>query len=306
MSVVQWLIRVARASSPNDALSNHILANALRAVSPFMPGCTTPIPPTHDTQVADQVERLLASDGSELEAEIAVAFGTDPPRPWAAAANESRRWMHSLARASTDCWLAHAHSWRRASGRLKRESERVGTAAVTGTLDTLLNTLHPKLRFEAGALRMVPCEREPEGDRFRGVPESAEPIDHRRLVLVPMVVPNLAVVANFDDDDLVYIAYALPRTTRGGEAPDALGDDALGSLLGPVKADALHFLRNPRTMGDLARHLNCAPSTATYHCQQLVAAGLVSRERRAQSMWLRRTRRGEELLEVLAGRRPGP
>jgi len=38
----------------------------------------------------------------------------------------------------------------------------------------------------------------------------------------------------------------------------------------------------------------------SYHCGQLEAAGLIVRERRGQSVWVSRTARGHELVDLLS------
>ena len=52
--------------------------------------------------------------------------------------------------------------------------------------------------------------------------------------------------------------------------------------------------------------LQCAPNTVTYHCTQLESAGLIVRERRGPSVWINRTDRGQELLEVFAANNAAP
>jgi DNA-binding transcriptional ArsR family regulator len=293
MSVVQSLIRSAtvnRADSP--AVRDGGLDKSLRSAASggFLPGCATPIPPIRHTNVSEQVDRLMSSDGVELENEIGNAFGDSPPLPWAAAASNSRQWTRSLARASMDAWRTVGPSWQQASLRLRREAERVGAAAVTGTLDTVINTLHPKLSLHHGELRLrVACT-------FKA------PLARRRLAFVPMITSGSRIVADFESDDVIYIAYTMP----GYPLPEDYrsNDDTLATIVGPMKAKMLHLLRQPQTMGVLARHLQCAASTATYHSQQLESAGLVERERHGQSIWLFRTQRGEEVVELLTGRRP--
>jgi DNA-binding MarR family transcriptional regulator len=87
---------------------------------------------------------------------------------------------------------------------------------------------------------------------------------------------------------------------RGPVHDDATsGADRLTVLLGPIRAAVLRSLHSPQSMGALAREVHCAPSTLTYHCDQLVAAGLLERERRGQSMWVSRTDRAVRLLSAL-------
>lgn len=62
----------------------------------------------------------------------------------------------------------------------------------------------------------------------------------------------------------------------------------------------LRILNRRITMGELAELLHYSPSTLTHHCNQLVRAGLLSRERRGRQVVLRRTDVGTSLLNLLA------
>jgi DNA-binding MarR family transcriptional regulator len=83
----------------------------------------------------------------------------------------------------------------------------------------------------------------------------------------------------------------------------AQSDDPLALVLGPLRARTLRATGRPITAGRLATRLQCAPNTVTYHCTQLESAGLIIRERRGPSVWIMRTGRGQELLEVFATKR---
>jgi DNA-binding MarR family transcriptional regulator len=96
------------------------------------------------------------------------------------------------------------------------------------------------------------------------------------------------------------------RARPGSEA--AQPEDPLALVLGPLRARTLRATGRPITAGRLATRLQCAPNTVTYHCTQLESAGLIIRERRGPSVWIIRTGRGQELLEVFAsntGAEPG-
>jgi DNA-binding transcriptional ArsR family regulator len=90
--------------------------------------------------------------------------------------------------------------------------------------------------------------------------------------------------------------HAHPRPGSDATQPD----DPLALVLGPLRARTLRATGRPITAGRLATRLQCAPNTVTYHCTQLESAGLIVRERRGPSVWIIRTGRGQELLEVFA------
>jgi len=74
------------------------------------------------------------------------------PRQWQAAAEQPRRWLASPADASLDAWAAMQPRWRAAAPSLDREVTRVGTAAVRGGMEALLNSLHPRISYADGVL----------------------------------------------------------------------------------------------------------------------------------------------------------
>jgi DNA-binding transcriptional ArsR family regulator len=109
-----------------------------------------------------------------------------------------------------------------------------------------------------------------------------------------MIAGSCAWVFSFDLPDVCYIGY--PLRPRG----QAAADSALATVLGPVRAATLQALRQPLIIRELARVVYCAPTTVTYHLNQLAAAGLITREKSGPSVWVRRTGRGDELVDLLS------
>jgi DNA-binding MarR family transcriptional regulator len=73
---------------------------------------------------------------------------------------------------------------------------------------------------------------------------------------------------------------------------------SLEALLGLPRAALLRALDRATTAGQLAAVLQLAPSGLTHHLRVLEPAGLVSRERRGQCVFVRRTARGTTLLSL--------
>jgi DNA-binding transcriptional ArsR family regulator len=124
------------------------------------------------------------------------------------------------------------------------------------------------------------------------------------LVLVPTVTGGAGRLVGFDLPDVVYLAYPVPGQAGLGErsvaTPANAGADPLGQVLGHARARLLRATTGPVSMGRLAAGLECSPRMITYHCGQLEAAGLVVRERRGQSVWVSRTARGHDLVDLLS------
>jgi DNA-binding transcriptional ArsR family regulator len=305
-SVIALLLQAASGQShgaPAGLLA--AIRNALRPQARFaaqlftarghttIPESALPISPLADASVADQAARLRDLPTAALTDELEAAYGggDDYPPHWRGAADQPRRWLHSMADASLDTWAVAEPRWRAAGPLLDREIRRVGTAAVRGGMAALLNSLHPGLSYQNGTFRYAPpCNPSlvlgPLG-----------PVGPRRLALVPMIAGRDSLLFSFERPDVCYIGYPIPRPRPG--APVTAGS-ALATILGPVRAAILQALRQPLTVSDLAAAVHCAPTTATYHLHQLAAAVLITREKSGPSVRISRTARGDELVDLLS------
>jgi DNA-binding transcriptional ArsR family regulator len=255
------------------------------------PETCTPISPLADASVADQAARLRDMPAAALTSELdAIGNGQNWPPQWRAAADQPRRWLNSMADASLDTWAAAEPLWQAAGPLLDREIRRVGTAAVRGGMAALLNNLHPGLSYHDGTFAFASaCDP----SYTLGPLGSVGP---RRLALVPMIAGRSALFS-FERPDVCYIGYPLPQP---GPGATATADSALATILGPVRASILQALRQPLTVNELAAAVHCAPTTATYHLHQLAAAGLITRQKSGPSVWISRTARGDELVDLLS------
>jgi DNA-binding transcriptional ArsR family regulator len=256
-----------------------------------IPDACTPISPLADTSVADQVGRLRDMPADALTNELHAANGHPYPPQWRAAADQPRRWLNSMADASLDIWAVAEPLWRTAGPLLDREIRRIGIAAVRGGMAALLNSLHPGLSYRDGTFVFAPpCD---PSNRLGPL----GPVGPRRLALVPMIAGRDALLFSFDLPGVCYVGYPL-RQPRPGAL--AAADSPLATVLGPVRAATLQALRQPLTVSDLSAAVHCAPTTATYHLHQLAAAGLITREKSGPSVWVSRTARGDELVDLLS------
>jgi DNA-binding transcriptional ArsR family regulator len=265
-----------------------ILASAQRV---FPDVAATPIPPATDVSVREQVQRLHDLPDEALVADLTNAFGRDLPPAWRPAAELPRRWLDSYAAATLDAWSAVSPRWQRAQPLLDVEARRVGAAVVRGSTDVLLNTLHPRIRYEYGEI-WVPATR-----------EATVGLDGRRLVLIPTIAGPMGRLVGFDLPDVVYLAYPVPGQAGLGANGANIADPGrrpLGQVLGRARAEVLQAAGRPISMGELAAATGCSPRMTTYHAGQLEAAGLIVRERRGQSVWVSRTARGHDLVELLS------
>jgi len=285
----EW-VRLVRSAMPMAAT---------RAVCPVVdrstvtfPDCLAPIG-SSDEPVPALLERIAAVPPDVFCQSVTEVFDGQRLLMWQAAMQRPRAWLGQYVTVLSAAWQAYAPIWRQLTALHARETERVGSAVVGGGLDLLLAGISARTRLFGDTLCLP--------DRS---PHRVE-LGTRRLVLVPLASGFNAAAFNLDLPDLVWFGYPLSglSAVRPGDlsnAAPAPGPDALTCLLGPVRASVLRVLRRPTTMGALARLLNAAPSTVTYHCAQLASAGLVLRRRDGREVHIERTPRGDAVVDLLS------
>src|SRR5215831_13730093 len=298
-SVVGLLAQAA--SGMSDGAPPGLLATIRKALRPqsrfaaqpfavgtrVIPESCTPMSPLTDASVAEQAVRLRDMPASSLTDELQqeASDGNPYPPEWRVAGEQPRRWLNSMADASLDTWAVVRPRWQAAGPLLDREVRRVGTAMVRGGMGALLNNLHPRLRYADGALTMkFPCDR-------------CLTLGPRRLALLPMIAGHDTLFISFERPDVCYIGYPVRQP---GPGTRIVADGALAMILGPLRATILQALRQTQTVGQLAAAVQCAPTTATYHLEQLAAAGMIIREQCGTSVRVSRTTRGDELVALLS------
>ena len=282
--------------SVRDALRPHARFATQSFTTPGwtpIPEACAPISPIGDASVPEQVARMRDLPATALTRELEA--GDNGDRHWAAhwrvAGDQPRRWLNSMADASLDTWAVAEPRWRGAGPLLDREIRRIGTAAVRGAMTALLNSLHPGLSYHDATFTYAPPCNPVFARRSFG------PVGARRLALIPMIAGRNALLFGFERPDICYIGYPLPQRRPGTPART---DSALATILGPVRAAMLRALRQPLAVGELAAAVHCAPNTATYHLRQLAATGLITREKSGPTVWVSRTSRGDELVDLLS------
>jgi DNA-binding transcriptional ArsR family regulator len=252
------------------------------------PDSVVPLTPIGgDVSVQEQISVLQDTAPEALIADLERTFGPGPlPAHWRPAAERPARWLHGYASAIADVWNTTEPLWKRARPLLDREVERVGIATVRGGPELLLGSLTSRIAHGERGLLISDLE-----------PGSFE-LGNRRIVLVPMLAGKDALIVSLDNPEAVWIAYPVPGADSLWRRPVAPAVDELSALVGPVRADLLCALEQPMTMSMLATDMQIAPSGLTYHCDRLRAGRLITRERRGREVWIARTHRAEELLEL--------
>ncbi|GAB3810403.1 ArsR/SmtB family transcription factor [Kribbella italica] len=278
-----WIRTIRRALPPDAAQAVIPMFNRTGAL---LPACLTPLG-IDGSPVQEQLDRIANVTPDELGEDVELMTPGEPPMPWRGALRRPRQWLGLYVRLLTAAWTAYAPIWQESSGIRARETDRIGAATVTGGLDVLLSNLSTRARY--GEQTLYLSDQHP----YRVV------LKDRPVVLVPLVSGTSASVFNLDEPDRVWLGYPVPGLDRLGEAPPPAAD-SLALLIGPLRAAILRALVRPVSMGRLARQLNAGPSTATYHCTQLAAAGLVVRHRAGREVRIQRTPRGDALVDLLS------
>jgi hypothetical protein len=300
LSMLSWLMDFA-AGRPlpggRGAALDRVLSAQGRRVLPALgmpgldrlPGCLSAIGDGTASSVAEHAEFLADADGAILTEEVCRLWGERPPDPWRTVLDRPRAWLRAAAQAFLDAWIVGEVHYRAADLLARREEARVGSAAITGNLGLLLDGLDPRLHVCEGFLV------------FDADCEQTIRLGDRQVALVPMLVPARRMIVDFESLDCAYVAYALPGANPGlaPRSPESAAADRLTALLGPVRATILRALDRPLPMRVLARTVHCSPSTLTYHCDQLAAAGLLLREPQGRSMLVCASERAQGLIDLL-------
>lgn len=283
--------QLVRAGLPGDAAA--VLAPLFRPGTSVLPDCLTPSVLVGDQPVDEHLDRVVAAATDRLDREVERLYGPEPPQAWrsvlAGGPAGTARWVGRYALVLRAGWAAFRPVWRRAERLIDREIGRIGTATVRGTLDAVLAGLGHRWRYADGALTFP--DPEPAALELAG----------RRLVLVPAVSGAGAALLG-DTPELVWLGYPPPGLPALHQDVDPVLPvaDLLGAVLGPLRARILRAAGPAPSMGQLATVLNCPRATVTYHCTQLVRARLLERHRLGRQVHIRRTPRGDALLDLLA------
>jgi DNA-binding transcriptional ArsR family regulator len=246
-----------------------------------VPDVVVPLVASSDVSVRDQVAAVREYSPQQFLDDIETLGGD--AAVWRTAARDPGTWLRSYAALSDLCWQALEPRWRLLRPAFDAEAERVGVAAVRGCLPAALNTLSSRLTFT--------------DDGFRVDGRQLIPYAGRRLALVPSIGAPDQLFVNGMEPDVISIAYPL----RGlpDVSPVRPVEDPLEVILGVPRAQILRLLREPLNVGMIAADLGVTPGAATRHCDVLLRAGLIARERRGRQVFVARTARGNNLLDVL-------
>jgi DNA-binding transcriptional ArsR family regulator len=302
-SALRDAVGAGRSGTPTawcEAIRRHLRSADYETLAPFITPGTMLVPeplmgltnPSCES-FADSAERIMATPTGFLAEEIAACSAASGNPAWREAERDPGRWLHRYVGAVLRAWSGFGPVWRHARPALDREMVRVALATARDAQLELLDGLLDHGSVQDGRWR-VDCAFYEGRVRF---PEDG-------LVLIPLVAGQRSSITSRSDDVVGSIAYPLrcALTLDPTEPPAA----TLEALLGIPRAQILRTVRSPTSVGTLAAALRAVPSAATHHVAALEAAGLVIRSRRGRNVLVRRTTRGEALLQLYDADGIGP
>jgi DNA-binding transcriptional ArsR family regulator len=277
----RWQQRLAQAR----AEATVPLCEALLSRSGRLPSFLLPAPGAGEQGFEDELARLagttaaaVARDtGRLLEGGPTRVFSEQPKRALAALCDELDAYWASVLRPA---WP-----------RLREIAEAdvmhgARTLALAGP-EALLRGLHPRIRFNDGALVV-------DGASANGAGRACA-----SLVLVPLALAAADVALAAGTRQRPAVGYAA-RGAAGLRDPPTTGD-ALGRMLGRQRACILVRLDVPRTGAGLSDELHVSRSAISQHVAALRGLGLLERQRVGRYVFLRRSERGAALVRLLDG-----
>ncbi|MFF3734368.1 ArsR/SmtB family transcription factor [Streptomyces sp. NPDC002476] len=179
-------------------------------------------------------------------------------------------------RLAVGVWRAGvAPLWDSVQQRLDTECDAHGRIAMTGGVERLLSTLHPRIVWNPPVLEIH--DRTDRDVHLCG----------RGLLLVPSAfLTGVAgrVIGTERDSGQAALVFGMPSDVTSlfsllPEEEEAGGEQALSALVGQTRAAALRQLTDTCTTSQLAARLGISPGTASQHASVLRESGLITTRR---------------------------
>jgi DNA-binding transcriptional ArsR family regulator len=274
------------------AIREHLRERDYETLAPFITREQTLIPDAllgladpPGESLKDGIERMIATPDDELLQETEDCRSATGSTAWGELERDPARWLRRYVGSLLRAWKGFGPIWRQAQAALDREVERIGVATALDAQLELLDGLLTQGTVDDGRW-CLSCK----------FAEGRKEFPDTGLVLLPLVAGDGGSILDVADTTMRRVGYPVPALGRlGTEEPPA---PALEGLLGIPRAQILRALGCPTSIGRLAEALRAVPSAATHHVSALEAAGLVTRERSGRQVLVRRTARGEALLDL--------
>jgi len=273
-----WAIEARRRTAGLDL-------GALRALQPgerYSPDFVDPPPSSPLAEIDEEIAAVAATAPEQSRAEILRAYPGDSLPSSLAPFVDDPAALADLLRAYWNRALA-AH-WPRVRALLEGDVLYRARQMADGGAERLFADVDPTVRFTDGVLRI---------DKRA---QQTLDLEERGLLFVPsaFVWPAVRVVTDPQwQPTIIYPARGVGTLWEPERTP---APDALGALLGRVRAEVLAALDRPRSTTDLARALDVSPGGVSQHLRVLREAGLVHGHRVGRVVLYLRSAAGESLL----------
>jgi DNA-binding transcriptional ArsR family regulator len=217
-----------------------------------------------ELDMAAAVDRVLATPGHRLREDLEFLARQQTPTAWTRALAAGDR--AALDRLGAALWEYHQIGFapyrEQIRAQLAADRARRADALLTGGVDRLLATLHPRVRWDFPVLRVLDY---PDHDlRLAG----------RGLVLLPSLFCRRRPITLRDTDMAPVLVY--PATPSvGWLRPTTAPANAVTTLVGRTRAAALQAATSPCSTTELARRIGLSPAAASRQAAVLRAAGLI-------------------------------
>jgi DNA-binding transcriptional ArsR family regulator len=280
-----------RAARERLAGFDYAMLDALLPDRGYAPDFFAPPPRTPLPDVAEEFERVRATDPAQMRRELGWRFRGEVPAVVRPLLDETARGIETLVDGMAGYWeRALAPWWDHVLALLEADiRHRAGRLAEGGALE-LFEELHGGVRWRSGTLEV------------ESLADAEVVLDGRGLQLVPSVFVWPRTGAMFDPPWQPSLIYA-PRGVGDLWTPSGEGPAALGDLVGRGRARILTALEAETSTTELARRLGASAAGVSEHLGVLRRAGLVRARREGRSVLYSHTAVGDAL--TAPGSSPG-
>jgi DNA-binding transcriptional ArsR family regulator len=272
-----------RAARRRLAGFDYPMLDALLPERGYAPDFFAPPPRTPLPDVAEEFERVRATEPAQVRRELGWRFEGDVPDVVRPLLDDPPRGIEVLVDELAGYWeRALAPWWDQLLALLEADiRHRAARLAEGGALE-LFAGLHEGVRWRRGTLEV------------EAAVEAEVELAGRGLQLVPSAFVWPRTGAMFDPPWQPSVIYA-PRGVGDLWAPAGEGPEALADLVGRGRARILTALAAEASTSELARRLAASQGGVSEHLGVLRRAGLVSARREGRSVLYSRTAAGDAL-----------
>jgi hypothetical protein len=281
-----WVVQARKRTADLDL-------SLLRALDPtgvYTPDFVSPPPDTPLAELEDELAVVAATPPEQARAEVQRSYRRKPPLPpvLEGFVEDPAAGLAEVVALLRAYWeRALAPHWPRVRALLEGDVLHRARQMADGGAERLFADVDPTVSWADGVLSID-----------KGSIEQDVDLEDRGLLFVPSAFawPDVVLVTDPKwQPTIVYPARGVGTLWEtGGAAPP----EALGALLGKVRAGVLLALDRPRSTTDLARALGVSAGGVSQHLGVLRAAGLVHGHRVGRSVLYLRSPAGDGLVRA--------